>query len=68
MRVRSYAKCTRRYGVSNERNCNPNCNLGCLVSQALSPRELGEDLRAAEDRGFEPRRAVKPNRISSAAP
>ena len=28
----------------------------------------GESLRAAEDRGFEPRRAVKPNRISSAAP
>jgi integrase len=41
---------------------------GRFVSQALSLRVLGEGLRAAEDRGFEPRRAVKPNRISSAAP
>ena len=42
--------------------------LGCLVSQALSLRVPGEGLRAAEDRGFEPRRVVTPNRISSAAP
>ena len=35
--------------------------LGRLVSQALSLRVL----RAAEDRGFEPRRVVTPNRISS---
>src|SRR5271165_5988023 len=42
--------------------------LGCLVSQALSLQVLGEGLRAAEDRGFEPRRVVTPNRISSALP
>jgi len=34
---------------------------GRLVGQALSLRVL----RAAEDRGFEPRRVVTPNRISS---
>jgi hypothetical protein len=39
-----------------------------LVSQALSRQDPGEGLRAAEDRGFEPRRVVTPNRISSAAP
>ena len=38
------------------------------VSQAPSPQVPREGLRAAEDRGFEPRRAVKANRISSAAP
>jgi len=42
--------------------------LGCLVRQALSPRVPGEGLRDAEDRGFEPRRVLPPNRISSAAP
>jgi hypothetical protein len=42
--------------------------LGRLVSQALSLPVPGEGLRAAEDRGFEPRRAVKPNRISSVLP
>jgi len=38
---------------------------GGPVSKALSPDDPGQGLRAAEDRGFEPRRAVKPNRISS---
>ena len=38
------------------------------VSQAPSPRVPGEGLRAAEDRGFEPRRVVTPNRISSVLP
>jgi hypothetical protein len=38
------------------------------VNEALSLRVPGEGLRAAEDRGFEPRRVVTPNRISSAAP
>ena len=38
---------------------------GCLVSEALSVRVSGEGLRAAEDRGFEPRRVVTSNRISS---
>jgi hypothetical protein len=42
--------------------------LGCLVRQALSLRIPGEGLRAAEDRGFEPRKVSPPNRISSAAP
>jgi len=37
-----------------------------LVSQAPSPHVPGEGLRAAEDRGFEPRRVSPPNRISSA--
>jgi hypothetical protein len=39
--------------------------LGCFVNEALSPQVPGEGLRAAEDRGFEPRRVVTPNRISS---
>ena len=39
--------------------------LGWLVRQALSLRVPGEGLRAAEDRGFEPRRVLPPNRISS---
>jgi hypothetical protein len=39
--------------------------LGRFVSQALSLKVLGEGLRAAEDRGFEPRRVLPPNRISS---
>jgi hypothetical protein len=39
---------------------------GRLVSQALSRQVPGEGLRTAEDRGFEPRRVVTPNRISSA--
>jgi len=38
---------------------------GCFVRQALSLHVPGEGLRAAEDRGFEPRRVVTPNRISS---
>ena len=42
--------------------------LGSLVSQAPSPQVPGEGLRAAEDRGFEPRRVVTPNRISSVLP
>ena len=41
---------------------------GHSVSQALSLGAAGEGLRAAEDRGFEPRRVLPPNRISSAAP
>src|SRR6266480_5713174 len=39
--------------------------LACLVGQALTLRVPGEGLRDAEDRGFEPRRVVTPNRISS---
>jgi hypothetical protein len=35
------------------------------VTKALSPDVPGKGLRAAEDRGFEPRRASRPNRISS---
>ena len=42
--------------------------LGYLMSQAPSPQVPGEGLRAAEDRGFEPRRVVTPNRISSVLP
>jgi hypothetical protein len=42
--------------------------LGGLVGQARSLEFGVAGLGAAEDRGFEPRRAVKPNRISSAAP
>jgi hypothetical protein len=52
----------------DELNCNPNCNLWLPRRQAPSPHVPGEGLRAAEDRGFEPRRVVTPNRISSAAP
>ena len=39
--------------------------LGCLLIQALSLPVPGEGLRAAEDRGFEPRKVSPPNRISS---
>jgi hypothetical protein len=42
--------------------------LGRFVRQALSPHVPREGLRAAEDRGFEPRRVVTPNRISSVLP
>ena len=40
--------------------------LGCLMNQAQSLPVPGEGLRAAEDRGFEPRKVSPPNRISSA--
>ena len=52
------------WGQGNE----PNCNLGLPADRALPPDVPGEGLGAAEDRGFEPRRVVTPNRISSAAP
>jgi hypothetical protein len=42
--------------------------LGCLQIRPRPGWIGGQGLGAAEDRGFEPRRAVKPNRISSAAP
>src|SRR5215467_7904154 len=49
-------------------SADPNCSLGRFVSQALSLRVWGEGLRTAEDRGFEPRRVLPPNRISSVFP
>jgi hypothetical protein len=52
----------------HERNCNPNCNLGPSSGSGPSPEVRGAGLGAAEDRGFEPRRVLPPNRISSAAP
>src|SRR5690606_20302716 len=36
--------------------------------EAPGPDRVGARLRSAEDRGFEPRKGVSPNRISSAAP
>jgi hypothetical protein len=52
-------------GARAQPNCKP---FGCPVNKALSVRLPGEGLRAAEDRGFEPRRVVTPNRISSSMP
>ena len=55
----------RRYGARDERNCNPGYSLRLPRKYGPSLPVPGEGLRAAEDRGFEPRRVVTPNRISS---
>ena len=51
-----------------QRNGNPNCDLWPLRESGSVLMVLGEGLRAAEDRGFEPRRVLPPNRISSPFP
>jgi hypothetical protein len=49
-------------------DARPTATLGHFVSQAPSLQVPGEGLRAAEDREFEPRRVVTPNRIGARRP
>ena len=58
----------RQVGPGMSATATQIATLGYLMSQASSPQVPGEGLRAAEDRGFEPRRVVTPNRISSVLP